>query len=135
MSRLLRITVTWLLALALPLQGYAAQAVPEHGMTHQAGMMMTSSHPMHAHGDAAGAAAQHDTDCCDKGVAHGPAHSATTHAKCSACASSCGAVAIAMPSLSIEVASQGVTMVATVAAASGHFLTGGIERPPRRSPA
>ena len=128
----MRITLTWLLALALPLQGYAAQATLERGVTHQANMM-ASPHATHAHHLAAGAAAQQDADCCDEDGAPGPAHGGSTHAKCSACDSGCGAIAIATPTITVEVISHGMTMAAAVAVADGHFVTGGIDRPPRPS--
>jgi len=132
MSRLLRITLTWLLALALPMQGYAAQATLVRGLAHQASMM-ASSHPTHAHHDTAGATSQQDADCCDEEGAESPTHGGSTHAKCSGCSSGCGAVAIATPTFTIEVSSHGMTMVAAVAVANGHFVTGGIDRPPRPS--
>lgn len=137
MSRLLRITLTWLLALAIPVQGYAAQAVLTGGIVHQATMtahqggMAMHQHESHAHAPDASVGAQQDADCCDEDDLNAAAHGGSTHGKCSTCASSCGAVAITTPMLSMDVASYGMTMVATVAVVQHHFLTGGIERPPR----
>lgn len=137
MSRLLRFTLTWLLALALPIQGYAAQANLVRNVAHQASMslqhagMAMHSHQSHAHAQHLTAVAQQDADCCDEGDLKASTHGASTHSKCSSCASSCGAVAITTPIVSINVAAYASTLVATVDLTGHHFLTGGIDRPPR----
>lgn len=139
MSRLLRITLTWLLALALPVQGYAAQANLLRSVAHQAAMSVQHAdktahqHQSHAHMQHTASAAQQDADCCDEHDAKLAGHGASTHGKCSSCASSCGAVAIATPIVSIGVNAYASALVATVALAHDRLLTGGIDRPPRPS--
>lgn len=134
MNRLLRITLTWLLALALPVQGYAAQANLLRSVTHQATMsvqqtgMTPHQHQSHAHMQHAATAAQQDAECCDEHDAK-----AAAHGKCGSCASSCGVVAIATPKLSISVNAYVAALVATVALAHDRLYTGGIDRPPRLS--
>jgi hypothetical protein len=136
MSRLVRLTLMWLLALALPLQGVSAATMLACGSGHHrpaASQVTAHSHghmqSRHVHaGDASahehGAVAQPDIGATDpaQSVAH----------KCSACASCCLS-AVAPPA---AVCFQPITLpdvfaplvVTTLAA----HLTEGLERPPRR---
>jgi hypothetical protein len=132
MSRLLRITLIWLLALALPVQGYAAQANLLRLLNHQASVS-TQHAGMTPHQHHADAALQQDGDCCDEHDASAAVHGASTHGKCSSCASSCGAVAITAPVVSVSVNAYASALVATVVQSHHQFLTGGIDRPPRPS--
>lgn len=122
MSRLLRTLLTWLLALALPVQGHAAQAMlfcgPEHDPMAAAVAAVAGvghDHAAHGHGGwQAGPAAQAPDHAAHEhgGTGHGaptaamqdagqaePADGAASievaQAKCSVCASCCSMAAIA----------------------------------------
>ena len=131
MSRFLRVAVAWLLALAIPVQGYAAQAVAMGGAAHLA--VVTATLHVHAADASSGAEARADMACCDEADANSAAHGSAMHGKCSSCASSCCAAAITTSAVSTAVVPHAMPLVAIVAVALDHLLTGGIERPPRRS--
>lgn len=130
MSRLLRITLTCLLALALPLQGYAAQAGLIRAITHQDGVAL-HQHESHAHGDGASAASQPDAVCCDEDAAN----RGSTQSKCNASSFCCETLAITAQMPLIDALSHRMTMVAGVEIAYQHVFARGIERPPRTASA
>ncbi|MBL8277977.1 hypothetical protein [Roseateles saccharophilus] len=135
MSKLLRIVLTWVLAVALPLQGYAVHA-------------MTACGPAHNQGKAAAAqsSAQHlDKAAADHGR-HGHDHVSSTdgahaevaksgtagHAdKCSACASCCHLTAMASTAVHFDVIPSRPVGVATTPTAHDRVLLGRLDRPPR----
>lgn len=137
MSKLLQIVLAWLLAVALPVQGYAAPAmlicVPAH---HQS--TSVHDHVSHdrvvgsanlaeyvsPHGDAMGA-----TDASL--VPHAKAAKSAHTGKCSACASCCNAAAITSSVLFVEVIPQHAPVVAMIPAGNAVDAIGGLERPPR----
>lgn len=122
MSRFWRVVFAWILVLALPLQGYAAQAKLFCGPAH--------------HGVAASAAAANIDHAGHS--AHAGTDLATTETsktagagKCSACASCCSAVAIAGALVQTPVIAPQSPAVATVLQAGDCALIEGLERPPR----
>ncbi|KVT04356.1 hypothetical protein WT24_25385 [Burkholderia sp. MSMB1078WGS] len=110
--------VVVLLALSLPIQSFAAVSMPCSGAAARHGDNASYAMP----------AAQDGHRDRDDHARHAPS--------CAACVSCCfgtsmsGALAVPAP------ASVGVTIVAPPPSAGGvSFLTGGIDRPPRRMPA
>nr|WP_316639745.1 hypothetical protein [uncultured Roseateles sp.] len=114
MSKIWRIAVAWLLALALPVQGYAAQTMllcgPAH---HQQSAAAAHDHAAHGHGDAA--------------------KSQNKAGKCSACASCCNAPALTGSLPTIELVAKAPQVAAILPVAHDRILIGGLDRPPRLS--
>ncbi|MBV8037130.1 hypothetical protein [Roseateles sp.] len=136
MSRFWRIALTWLLAVALPIQGYAAQTMLLCGPAgHQGGVMEERAAHGHDHARMIGGEAHvmgdagvavHDADEAQ------PAHA--KHAgKCSLCSACCNAVAIMASAVSIAVAPPDLPEVPTVQVARDRVMVGGLDRPPRSS--
>ncbi|MFY8119313.1 MAG: hypothetical protein ACOVLH_15995 [Roseateles sp.] len=152
-STMWRLLLTLLLAVTLPLQGYAAhalqlcglgaadvpalQSAPQHGGAHA---QTHAEH--HVYGADAQAMSSHATASADfehGGCEPGPAahcheqDAGTTgeHGACSACAACCHAVALITELPQLHMPTQHPPGVATVP--SGHEGThrGGLERPPR----
>jgi hypothetical protein len=131
MRHLLRIALTCLLALALPLQGYAAGTMINCGSTHDAvttALAQTAHvhdavhhHDGHHHADLTGAASGHHADSGDH----------QKPSSCSACAACC--TAIALPSSQVTFGSPVRVEFAAAAIPWTHvvFLTDGPDRPPR----
>jgi len=137
MSKFLQTVLAWLLAVALPIQGYAAPAmlicVPAH---HQS--TTVHDHVAHdrdvgsanlaesvsPHGDANGST---DTSL----VPHAKAVKSAHAGKCSACASCCNAAAVTSSVLAVEVIPQHGPVVAMIPACNAVDAIGGLERPPR----
>lgn len=150
MSRILRVVLTWMLAVALPLQGYAVHAMAACGPAHHrsavevaavvavvdmvqtADMVETTDMQSHHHDGAAGghhATAMDQTDTSDDGVvSDGKAPHAS---KCSVCASCCSAAAIMTTAFTLDLVPVMPVTVGTVPAAHDRILSGGLERPPR----
>lgn len=125
MSRFWRIVFAWILVLALPLQGYAAQAKLFCGPTHHG----VTAPVTHQHVDVdVDHAAHADTDLAK-------AEPATTAGagKCSACASCCSVVAITGAVVQMPAITPQSPIVATVPQANDGALIAGLERPPRRA--
>lgn len=140
MSKFLRILWAWCLAVALPLQGYAAQAVPCMPTS-------TASNAIAAHAQratqriAAPLVATHAnaSDChaaagmtprCTDDDAFAPDQGA--HADpCSAGASCCGALAIMAHMATVTVVPPGRLDVPTVPAIRDRVMVSGLDRPPR----
>ncbi|WP_310384364.1 hypothetical protein [Roseateles sp.] len=144
MNKFWRIAFAWMLALALPVQGYAAHAMmfcgPAHHGTAQA---QAHDHASHDHGDAgrtshdtAGAHADAEADAspsADGELVKVESAKTAGAGKCSVCASCCSAAAITTSIIQIEVVPQHESVVATLASAHDLVLIGGLERPPRLS--
>lgn len=156
MRRLLRTVLTWLLVLALPAQGYAAQAMLFCGPAHHGTVVSVAVDDPAAHGhvehrgrghadadhhhpdgavhepaeaDAADAdAGPHDLGASGDNAAKAESSSAGT---CSACAACCNAAAITNPSQAF--APVRLTSDYGIAAIERHDsrADGGLERPPR----
>lgn len=145
MLRFLRITLMWLIALAVPIQGSAAVTMFGCGPGHHGGMAssqtaMSDEHgpetDLHPHGAAsqevethrheAGASVDHSHVTKASGAAH-----KTAKGNCTPCASCC--VVAALPATVIQ--SEPVPLadffvpVAHIGVSS--FLADGLERPPR----
>lgn len=125
-----RLLLLWLMAVALPLQGFAA-AGAQHCVPMHERMQVTQAHDL-GHGGHHGVAAA-DAD----GQAEAPGHSmpdpaAKTGAfKCSACAACC--VALGLPASAAQLPGQpaGGLQPSAAEASAAAFLTDGLERPPR----
>lgn len=129
MSKVLRMVLTWMLAVALPLQGYAVHAMAACGPAHHRPAVEVSSHH---HDGAAGeqhASAVDQADAVDD-IEASDAQSAQA-SKCSLCASCCGAAAITVASFSFDPVPVMPVTVATVPVAHDRIPPGGLERPPR----
>ncbi|TAK78015.1 MAG: hypothetical protein EPO01_21400 [Aquabacterium sp.] len=156
MKRWLRITLLWLLAAALPVQGWAAVTMALCGPTHhrmsQAAAVVhnpeTHGHATHDHADHRGATdhddgahhvhgevASNDTATAGANCAHGPDcvhHDAKfSKAKCGTCASCCTGTAIPTTLVSLKAAPQTFFVSPVLPRTSVTFLTAGPERPPR----
>ena len=140
MSKFLRIALAWLLAVALPIQGYAAQAMTLCGPAHHQ-RAVVQDRAANDHGDAAmhehhvSVAGHDDTgSAAPDGTQDRQAKTFKSgHAgKCSACASCCSAAALATAVLSVGVIPQHAPVVATIPAGHAHDSLGGLDRPPRQ---
>lgn len=138
MSKFWQIALSWLLAVALPVQGYAAQAMLMCGPAHHQRAAI-HDHASHDHGDLAVDLAVFVPSHSD--VKGSPDASLDHHAKmaksgqttkCSACSSCCSAAAITASVHALEVIPQHVPAVATIPVGNAVDLIGGLERPPRR---
>jgi hypothetical protein len=134
MSRFLRMVLTWVLAVALPLQGYAVHAMAACGPAHHQGQEAALQMP-HSHEDAAEAHEHGGHDHAQlsqsshgeiaKSVKSGHAH------KCSACASCCHLTAMVSTVIHFDVIRSHPVVVATTPVAHDRILVGGLDRPPR----
>lgn len=146
MLRVLRITLIWLVALAVPVQGFAAVAMfgcgPGHhsttgapapgvAMDKLAGDLPQHSHAghsdLHADHDHAGAA---DADHAQVLKAHGTSGKAGESA-CSPCASCCVVAALPATMVVFQPVPLVDLMMPFAPRGIGSFLTEGPERPPR----
>jgi hypothetical protein len=132
---LLRLVLTCLLALALPLQGYAAGSMLLCGPLHQGQASVGQAQPADAHqhhaahADEASAHAAHDAVQPD---AHGADDGAgQVIAKCSLCAACCASAAIVPQAVVLGALPAQSSYVALQTEARAGFTPGGIERPPR----
>jgi hypothetical protein len=127
--------LTWLLLLALPLQGHAAVTMVHCGPSHQR-MMPTDGPAAHAHHGAV--AAPHDSVEAPHGGSHEGGSSVEHLAKlakfkCSACASCCAGAALPVATLEFDPVIPAAAPVFSVPASHVAFITDGPERPPRPS--
>lgn len=137
MSKFLRIVLAWLLAVALPVQGYAAQAMLMCGPAHHESAAI-HDHASHDHGDLAkdlviSVPSHSDVKGSpDASFKHHAKMAKAGHAtKCSACSSCCSAAAITASVHAVEVIPQHVPVVATIPVGNAVDTIGGLERPPR----
>lgn len=130
-----RLMLALLLAVALPLQGYAA-----HGLHHCAPVPPTAlGLEAHAHHAPASEASPHEHAAhpvevadpdghSDQGKTHGQTHGT---GKCSACASCCSGLAL-IPGLPLlDLPAQKPLAVATVPPTPEGLRPGGLDRPPQ----
>lgn len=135
MNRLLRAALTWLLLVAVPLQGYAAGAMLFCGTAHgwvasaivndadhvQAG----HAHDVSAHHDAVGDANEHSSPVLTLGdLAHGA---------CSVCASCCSGAALPAAMITTAFAQQQAAPFLAGEHAAPDRAPARLERPPRIS--
>jgi len=147
MNLVIRLALTWLLALALPLQGYAAVSMLLCGPNHHGQQVLLTDGHDHADGndtahhdlvgDAAdgavtGASAATPVDGMPgDGSIDGAKAGKPLTGKCSVCASCCSAAAIvSILMLPDIVAAAPVYSLARLEPHAG-FTPGGLERPPR----
>ena len=146
MFRVLRIASMWLLALALPVQGFAAASM-SCGPGHGSAMGMPSAHSHVAdvheyaggtvhHGHDAGPQADLDRHPVSNSSDHGDVTKADATSKvakgsCSACASCCMGAALRSATLSFQATPVADSFVSLVPRIGASFLTDGPERPPR----
>ncbi len=146
MSRMLRITLMWLMALAVPVQGYAAVAMFSCAPGHRAMLVMpaqtasSGAHmqqtPQHSHQVMAGAHIdQHHDEAAHAGHAHKVAsHDAAGEAgngSCTPCASCCVVAALPATALEFQPVPQVDVFVLVAPRDVAFFVTEGLERPPR----
>ena len=125
-----RLLLLWLMAVALPLQGFAA-AGAQHCVPMHERMQVVEAHDL-GHGDhhhAAAVDADAQAEPLDHPVPESPAK--TGAFKCSACAACC--VALGLPASATELPGQPAGGLQPLApkATEAAFLTDGLERPPR----
>ncbi|WP_341887961.1 hypothetical protein [Variovorax sp. YR752] len=130
MRSVFRILLLWLMAVALPLQGFAATGAQHCAPMHER-MQVMEAHDL-GHGDHHHAAAV-DVDVQAEALDHPmPDPAAKTGAfKCSACAACC--VALGLPVSAMELPGLPADGLQPSAPEAGivAFLTDGLERPPR----
>lgn len=126
--------LTWMLAVALPLQGYAVHAMTACGPSHHPGQGAAHEAPRHhdevAQADAHGGHAHADAvaGAPDEVAQPGKAGHAD---KCSACASCCHLAAMASTVIRVGVVPQHPVAIATTPIAHDRVMLGGLDRPPR----
>lgn len=131
MSKVLRIVLAWLLAAALPLQGYAAQAMLFCAPAHHQATVEAPMHEGHSHDhEAMGHADPEDAAAAQAGD-DGPAGSGSQAQKCSVCASCCSASAPATALTIVGIQPQPEAVSTAIALAHDRLVVGGLERPPR----
>ena len=150
MLRFLRITLMWLIAVAVPIQGSAAVTMFGCGPGHHGGMgsfqttMVDEEHAQDADHHSRGTVAEegeshhHDGDVAhdhSHSHSHSPKPQGTVHkvakGNCTPCASCC--VVAALPATLIQFEPVPLVDFFVVSAQSGvsSFLADGLERPPR----
>lgn len=130
MRSMFRLLLLWLMAVALPLQGFSAGGA-QHCVPMHERMQVTEARDL-GHGDhhhAAASDADAQAEALDHPVPKSPAK--TGAFKCSACAACC--VALGLPASAPAVPGQpaGGPQLRAPEAAMAAFLTDGLERPPR----
>jgi hypothetical protein len=133
-----RIALMWLLALAVPAQGFAAASMLNCGPGHHGALKV------HAHDHGPGEATQHSHDNAghvdwhaqgfaerSTDGAEAPAAHGVVKVSCSACASCCTAAALPTAAVTFDAAPVDDFMVQLASRSIAAFLTDGPERPPR----
>jgi hypothetical protein len=133
MSRRVRILLIWILAAALPLQGYAAAAMISCGPMHA--RIAASTHDDHGQ---AGHHGTHDHHPAAEGSSHSnepsPGPAKLFQFKCSACAACCTASAAPSPTVPLMAVVAARVVTSPFFEPSDHgIVPAGLERPPRTS--
>lgn len=150
MLRILRITLMWLIALAVPIQGSAAVTMFGCGPGHHGGMGSSQSvaadeHAQgadhHSNGSDAAVPEEVESHHHDGGAephdhGHSPkAHGATVHkvakGNCTPCASCCVVAALPAKVIQFEPVPLVDFFAASIQSGVSSFLADGLERPPR----
>ncbi|MGM9514053.1 hypothetical protein ACS5PK_07350 [Roseateles sp. DB2] len=138
MSTVWRIALAWMLALALPLQGHAAQrlaacmgapALPSAQAPHPVFGVHLQARPLHE-----GLAEAHDSHCdAEQGdvATDAPRHGACSG--CSSCAACCHAVALLPTAPPLPLMPEELPVAAVARVALVHVWLDTLERPPRSS--
>jgi hypothetical protein len=125
MRRVVKIMLMWLLVLALPVQGLAAQRMLFCTPAQHAVVQVQAEHDHTAHMHA------------EHGQADATADAATTaqadasHGKCSACASCCAALGIVAAPLVFDLSPPSPDYSASVFAGHSGYTPSRLDRPPR----
>jgi hypothetical protein len=145
MLRVLRITLMWLIALAVPIQGSAAVTMFGCGPGHQGGIgsspaAMADEHAQdtdhHSHGAVAedGKSHHHDghmaLDHSHSPTAQGAVHK-VAQGNCTPCASCCVVAALPATMIQFEPVPLVDFFVVSIQIGVTSFLADGLERPPR----
>lgn len=145
MLRVLRITLMWLIALAVPIQGSAAVTMFGCGPGHHGDMGSSQTaksehHVSDAHHHSDGAVSEEvdsrhpdgsePHDHSDSLKPHGTAHKAAK-GNCTPCASCCVVAALPATVIQFEAVPLVDFFVPLEKAGVGSFLANGLERPPR----
>lgn len=139
MRSLWRVLLLCLMAVALPVQGFAAAGMQHCQPIHERTQTVTAPHAVH-HGDAH--AHPHDTASAPQAheagagaVDHAPvaekSHAVAAVAKCSACAACCVGLGLPASALQLPKLPAVGPQPATIPMEAAAFLTGGLDRPPR----
>ena len=135
-----RLALTWLLLLALPLQGFAAATMINCGPNHHRmmGAAMADTPEVQRHGVGGqhhhemSVAAGHHEGASNDGDAPSVHHlDKLMKFKCSACAVCCMGAVLPTTALSFASLPQAMTMAMFVSTPHVDFLSGGLDRPPR----
>ncbi len=141
MSTLLRIAFAWLLAVAIPLQGYAASRMlmcgPAHHPAAVVERLVATSHPadhpmahthanVHEQADRVLVAATLDEGSAEPAAAK-PGHAG----KCSICASCCHSVALLSEVLVVPAMPHDRTLASTLPLVHERAWVGRLDRPPQ----
>jgi hypothetical protein len=138
-----RIVLTWLLLLALPLQGFAAATMLNCGPNHHRMMAAAMAGSAEADGHAAGeqhhqemgaTAAHHHEAAADDGDAASVHHlDKLMKFKCSACAACCMGAAMPTAAVTFEPVPSAVAPATYVPTSHVAFVADGPDKPPRLS--
>ena len=138
MCSIWRSVLTWLLVLAMPVQGIAAIGTQHCAPTHR-GIDLPAkaeqAQPRHAHGHARAEAV---LAAVTESRVLGPAHAlhaehaiSTADAKCSACAACCLALGLPSGALDLPAWAEGSSLAPPTMTGMPSFVAGGLDRPPR----
>jgi hypothetical protein len=145
MLRVLRITLMWLIALAVPIQGSAAVTMFGCGPGHHGGMGSSQAVVAQERApdvdDPSHGAMTEDADSHhhDGGASHDHSHSLKSHGaahkvakgNCTPCASCCVVAALPATMIQFEPVSLVDSFVLSAQSGVSSFLADGLERPPR----
>ena len=144
MLRILRITLMWLIALAVPIQGSAAVTMFGCGPGHHGGMVSSQTatadeHAQDADHHSHGAVAEGESHHHDGNMAFDQSHSPTAQGavhkvakgNCTPCASCCVVAALPATMIQFEPVSLVDFFVVSIQIGVTSFLADGLERPPR----
>jgi len=135
-----RIALTWLLLLALPLQGFAAATMINCGPNHHRMMVAAMADTTDAHEHAAagqhhhemGSAADHHDAVSNDGDAASMHHlDKLMKFKCSACAACCMGAAMPTAAVTFDIPPPAIAPATYVPTSHVGFVADGPERPPR----
>lgn len=145
MLRALRITLMWLIALAVPVQGFAAVTMFGCSPGHHGGMaasqtVVAQGHEREANDPLHGAMTEDaDGQPHDAGVSHNHSQSLKPHGathkvakgNCTPCASCCVVAALPATAIQFDPVPLVDFFVLSVQSGVSSFLVDGLERPPR----
>ena len=132
MKSRLRLLLTVLLLVALPLQGYAAGAMLFCGAASAGAQPTFINHAGHGHDDHVHAAATHDREALSFADETAPVDLAgLTHGSCSVCASCCSVAALPAATLMSAFGAEPAALTITSEQPAPEHAPARLERPPR----